>query len=70
MSERDEVSLLVDELFGQVEKAQGYAHVSDGETFATKAEFFKRIRWRLEWSKAATRRMRTFLKKYGEQSDT
>jgi hypothetical protein len=65
-TERDEVDALTDELFHAVQKEQGYAHVSDGETFATKAEFFRRIRGRLEWSRAATRRMRAFLKKHGE----
>ena len=68
MNERAEVDKLVDELFSKVEKAQGFAHVSDGETFETKAELFKRIRWRLEWSKAATRRIREFLQKHGELS--
>lgn len=66
MDERAEVDGLVNELFHRVQKEQGYAHVSDGETFATKAEFFQRIRGRLEWSKAASRRMRAFLKKYDE----
>lgn len=63
-SERAEVEELADELFAAVQKAQGHAFVSDGETFATKKEFFERIRGRLEWSMAASRRMRVFLKKH------
>jgi len=62
----NDVTKLVDELFQKVQLEQGHAFVSDGETFPTKAEFFQRIRGRLEWSKAATRRMRAFLKKHGE----
>lgn len=61
-----EVHKLADELFRKVEKEQGFAFVSDGETFATKEEFFERIRWRYEWSRAASRRIRAFLKAHGE----
>lgn len=66
MSEKDEIAALANELFGAVQMEQGYAYVSDGEYFDNKADFFVRIRGRLEWSKAATRRMRAFLKKHGE----
>ena len=66
LDERAEVTKLVDELFRTVEKPQGFAHCSDGETFGTKVDFFVRVRGRLEWSKAATRRIRAFLRKHGE----
>lgn len=54
------------ELFDEVEKAQGYAYVSDGEHFATTKEFFERQRGRLEYQREAVRRMVKFLRKYGE----
>ena len=66
MDEKDEVDKLADELFRKVSKEQGYAFVSDGETFTTKAAFFERVRGRLEWNKAATRRMRDFLRKHNQ----
>lgn len=64
--EATDVKELADELFRKVEKAQGFAFCSDGETFPTKAQFFARIRGRLEWNKAATRYMRAFLRKHGQ----
>jgi hypothetical protein len=67
VSERNEVERLFDELFHKVERAQGYAFVSDGETFETKAELFKRIRGRLEWNKAASRIMAAWLRKHKAQ---
>lgn len=68
MTERDEVLKLTDELFRAVEASQGYFFVSDGEEFDTKAEFFERIRGRLEHGHAAVRVMTRFLNKYGEYS--
>lgn len=62
-----DVARLVDELFGAVQGAQGYAHVSDGETFTNVPDFFARIRGRLRWSEEATRLIRDFLKKYDQQ---
>lgn len=66
MNEREEVAKLTDELFRRVEKEQGLAYISDGETFENKADFFHRIRGRFEWSKAASRRIRKFLKDHNE----
>jgi hypothetical protein len=66
-SERQEVSRLTDELFRAVELPQGYFHISDGETFATKAEFFERIRGRLRHGRAAVHAMEAFLDKYSER---
>ena len=60
------VALLVDDLFAKMQEPQGYFHVSDGETFASKAKFFARIRGRLKWGKEATKRMEAFLRKHGE----
>lgn len=65
-TERDEVEALAGELFRAVEGPQGLFHLSDGETFATKAEFFARIRGRLSQGKTAVARMRIFLRKHGE----
>ncbi len=64
--QRKEVERLADELFSKVQRAQGYAFCSDGETFPTKAAFFERIRGRLEYNKKASRIMSTFLRRYGE----
>lgn len=61
-----DVDKLVDELFHAVQMEQGLGFVGDGETFAGRADFFRRIRGRLEWNRAAVRKMRNFLKKYGE----
>lgn len=65
----DEVRRLADELFQAVEKAQGFAFISDGEGAGmTKKEFFERIRGRLDWSHKATDEIKKFLKKYGQCS--
>ncbi len=64
--EGHKVQDLADELLESVETAQGYFFVSDGETFPTTAQFFERIRGRLEYGKLAVRKMRAFLKKHGE----
>lgn len=61
-----EVERLADELFGAVQTNQGFFHVSDGETFPTKAQFFERIRGRLKHGSAACRKMQAFLRKHGE----
>lgn len=61
-----EVEKLVDELFGMVHTAQGYAFCSDGETFASVPDFFARIRGRLKWSQEASRLMHRFLKAHDQ----
>jgi hypothetical protein len=66
LTERDEVHALVFELFDKIQTAQGMFHVSDGEVFDTKAEFFERVRGRLAWGRRACEEMRAFLKKHGE----
>ncbi len=66
MSERQEVEVLGEELFQKVQTSQGYFYVSDGETFATKAEFFERVRGRLQEGRKAVRLMAAFLRKYGD----
>jgi hypothetical protein len=53
-------------LFSDIQRAQGYAYVSDGETFKTKAKFFERIRGRLLWQKKGVEIMTAFLEKHGE----
>lgn len=60
------VSLLAADLFRKVKMHQGYFHVSDGETFASSAKFFERIRGRLSHGKQAVRLMEDFLRKHGE----
>lgn len=60
------VHLLVDDLFRAVQTNQGCFHVSDGETFASKAKFFERVRGRLTHGKEACRKMEAFLRKHGE----
>jgi hypothetical protein len=64
--DRKRIELLTDDLFRSVQGAQGFFHVSDGETFATSQEFFERIRGRLGWGKEAVKRMEAFLRKHGE----
>lgn len=64
--ESAEVDLLTDELFTEIQRAQGFAFFSDGETFRTKAEFFERVRGRLEWQKRGLVIMTRFLKRHGE----
>lgn len=64
--ERAAVEALVNSLFALVETHQGYFHVSDGETFATRAEFFGRVRGRLAHGRAAVSEMESFLRKHGE----
>ena len=59
------VDRLVDELFRQIEMHQGFFHTSDGETFETEDEFFRRINGRLAHGLEACRKMRAFLHKYG-----
>jgi hypothetical protein len=61
-----EVDELVDELFNAVQLNQGYFHISDGETFNTKREFFKRIKGRLAHGQIAVQKMKAFLKKYDQ----
>lgn len=60
------VALLVDDLFRAVETNQGLFHVSDGETFASKAKFFERVRGRLTHGREAVRKMEGFLRKHGQ----
>jgi hypothetical protein len=64
VNEQREVERLVDDLFHKVQSAQGFAFVSDGETFNTKAELFERIRGRLEHNKLASRIMAAWLRKH------
>lgn len=65
INETLEVAKLVDELFAAVELHQGFFHISDGETFASKAEFFGRIIGRLKHGRRAVKKMEAFLKKHG-----
>ena len=62
--ESKEVDALVADLFAKVQKAQGFAFCSDGETFQTKAELFERIQGRLEWNREASKIMSRWLRKY------
>lgn len=64
--ETKEVDELVDDLFRAVHVNQGYFHVSDGETFNTKREFFKRVKGRLAHGQLAVQRMKAFLKQHGQ----
>lgn len=61
-----EIDKLADELFSDIQRAQGYAYVSDGETFKTKSKFFERVRGRLEWQKEGVEIMVAFLERHGE----
>jgi hypothetical protein len=62
----EEIQNLNDEIFNAIEESQGYFHVSDGECFATKAEFFERMRGRLRFGRKACRILAAFLKRHGE----
>lgn len=64
--ERKAVDALADELFQAVEEAQGYAFISDGETFRTTAEFFNRVQGRLAWSRLSVELIEKFLVKHGK----
>jgi hypothetical protein len=64
VNESKEVDKLVDDLLHRVQRAQGFAFCSDGETFKTKAELFERIRGRLEWNKEASRILSAWLRKH------
>lgn len=66
IDETMQVALLTDDLFKAVQEPQGLFYVSDGETFASRAKFFARIRGRLRWGKEAVRRMEVFLRKHGQ----
>lgn len=59
--ERAEVERLVAKLFKRVQSAQGWAFASDGETFATKEEFFARLRGKLAWTYESAKILRAFL---------
>lgn len=67
MTEGQKVDALVDELFHRVEKAQGQAHISDGETFDSVPALFARVRGRLQWAEEAVRIIRGFLREYDQQ---
>ena len=61
------VDELADELFLAVEKAQGFAFISDGEGAGmTRRQFFKRVRGRLDWSRRASREIAKFLRRHGQ----
>lgn len=66
MSEREKVHELADELFAAIERSQGFAHVSDGETFPTVEAFFERIRGRLEHQRKGARIMADFLRRHNQ----
>lgn len=70
IDETMQVSLLVDDLFNKVQASQGFFHVSDGETFASSAKFFARIRGRLKHGKEAVRLMEGFLRKHEQLRGT
>ena len=58
----DRVGRLADELFREVEEAQGYAFISDGEGAGmTEEQFYKRIRGRLKWAEKQVVIIRGFL---------
>ena len=65
-TEKKEVEELSDVLFCEIQEAQGFFYVSDGETFATRAELFERLRGRVAWGKKAVKIMENFLRKHGE----
>lgn len=66
VDEKMRVALLADDLFNAIQRDQGYFYVSDGETFASTAKFFNRIRGRLRHGRIAIRKMEAFLRKHGE----
>jgi len=67
MKRKPSVELLADELFRRVEKAQGFAFISDAEGAGmTRQQFFERVRGRLAWSVKSCQGITNFLRKYGE----
>jgi hypothetical protein len=57
------VEELADELFIAVERAQGFAFISDAEGASMmEDEFFERVRGRLAWSEESCRIIRKFLR--------
>lgn len=64
---RPSVPALLDELFANVQEAQGHGFISDGEAHGfTHKQFFEQVRIRLSWNAEAVRIIRKFLRKYGE----
>ena len=57
---------LTDELFGEIEEAQGGAYFSDGEQQPTMDAYWERIRGRREWARRVVRIYTDFLRKYGQ----
>lgn len=58
------VAELTNELFAEIERSQGFAFVSDGETFPTVEQFFERQRGRMMHAEEAVRVFKKFLRKY------
>lgn len=58
------VERLADELFRQVEEAQGHAFISDAEGAGMdEQQFFDRVRGRLDWTEKSATLIRDFLVK-------
>lgn len=69
MPKRKELSVedLADELFGAVEYDQGRGFVSDGMgALKSRPEFFEVARLHLRHTELAAKKLRAFLRKYGE----
>jgi len=67
MAKRPSVAKLADELFAKVEYDQGVGFVSDGMgAIGSHEAFFNAVRSAHKHTAAAERKMRAFLKKYGE----
>ena len=58
---------LAHELFGLVERHQGYAFISDGIVVLSRSEIFGVARASLKNTRIVERRLTKFLKKYAEQ---
>lgn len=58
------VARLVDDLFAKIERPQGFAFFSDGETFRTRRQLLHRVRGRLGYAREVVRIYEQFLKQH------
>lgn len=64
---RPPVSDLVDELFDAIQEDQGHGFFSDGEGVGlTHQQYFDHARTRLVYNERAIKKIKKFLRKYGE----
>lgn len=64
---KESVGFLADEIFQMVEHDQGFAFISDGlNSCKNKKQLFATVRGALKYTEISARKMRKWLKRYGE----